>query len=113
MKEIAIKPKEEIRIVDQAEVNKLKAFLGTQILRPGHRCFDIDTTTGEVTEAKIISEAIVLPDKSIGTSRRVIVPEGHVCFNALNKQNAIKKYRNAYNNLLKALEYEKDLPEAQ
>lgn len=83
---------------DKTELHTLKQFekktvlIGSKILRPGHRCFQINNKTLECVEASYHSEVhFNEPNR-----RKVTIKEGHSYVNALNKKNALKVFKRDY-----------------
>lgn len=80
---------DKVKIVKQKQIEKKTIFLGSEILRPGHRCFEVNENTLETKEAEY--ERVVnfnSPD-----TRSIVVSPECVYINALNKSNAIKVYK--------------------
>jgi hypothetical protein len=78
--------------VAQAEAQKKSNYLGSIRQQNGHKCFEINTKTGEVNEANYEQiKAKYTTAKSIGIVRKIIVKEDCLYITALNKKNAIRK----------------------
>lgn len=79
---------------DETELHALKkfekrtVFLGSKLLRPGHRCFEVNNDTKECVEAKFETEVHF----NKPNSRKVVIKENHTYINALNVKNAIKVF---------------------
>lgn len=83
--EISVKKKQEIEYLP----------LGKIIVKRGHTLFEIDTISGEISEAQYhIQSANYELLKGIAQSKigSLIVKKGCVYIPALNKKNALKKY---------------------
>lgn len=81
--------KDEVKLHAEKQIEKKTVFLGREFLRPGHRCFEINTTTLAVTETQY--ERVVYfnePD-----ARKILTKENCVYINALNAANALKVYK--------------------
>ena len=86
----------DIEIVNEVKKQQEKQlkFIGQQRPHSGHKCFEINLSTGEINLAEFKEEAISFEDARNGIisgKRKVIVKEGCVYVTALNKKNAIKK----------------------
>lgn len=101
MKEINKKTKEQTAIIKQAEINKGLKFVGSQRMHRGHTMYQYNTVTGELIEAKMEAEAVMMPERTgfmgikipagIVTKTKVVTVENCQYFPALNRKNAIKK----------------------
>jgi|GEM_PF-2914929 hypothetical protein len=81
--------KDEVKLHAEKQFEKKTAFLRKEILRPGHRCFEVNEKTFETKEAQY--ERIVNfnePD-----TRKIVIKENCVYINALNAPNALKVYK--------------------
>jgi hypothetical protein len=97
MKETELKTKDEVVIVDQKQVEKKRELIGSIRPNQGHQCFELNTETGEIKLAtykqiNINFEAAMLSDRA--STRKVIdVKEKCLYATALNKKNAIKRFK--------------------
>ena len=74
-------------------IKKETKLLGTIKPHRGHKCFEINTLTGEVTDAAYTEESITIMTSSKYTPKRKInVKENCIYITALNKKNAIKRF---------------------
>lgn len=97
MKELKLANIDNVKLHAERQIEKKTVFLGSETLRPGHRCFEINESTLEVTEAQY--ERIVrfnAPD-----TRTIITKTNCAYINALNKANALKVYKKGGRNELK------------
>jgi hypothetical protein len=76
----------------QKQHEKKTVLIGSKILRPGHRCFEVNTQTLEVSDAKFETQVHFNAPKR----RKIIIKESCVYVNALNAKNALKVYRRDY-----------------
>jgi hypothetical protein len=94
---------EKVSIVNQRQVDYEKKFLGSTKLYAGHKFFEINCDTGEITEAQYDEEKSVLKNTRClitnaitGSTtikvKEVITKENHLYIGALNKKSAHKKY---------------------
>lgn len=67
-------------------------FLGSISPKKGHRLFQLDTETGEVTEAHVEGKLIETPDGRKEIRKQVFIREKFLYISALNKKNAIKRF---------------------
>lgn len=67
-------------------------FLGSISPKKGHRLFQLDTETGEVTEAHVEGRLIEMPDGRKEIRKQVFIREKFLYISALNKNNAIKRF---------------------
>ena len=84
---------DKIEIVGQKEVPIEIQFIGSKTLKPGHTCFEINFSSGEIKPADF--EAYYLMDKqAIGGVKRikkVVIKENCYYTNSLNKKNVMKQ----------------------
>lgn len=100
MKEIEVK-KNDLEIVSKInkQQEKQTKHVGRIMPHSGHKCFELDLTTGEVKEASYSEEAVNFTDAKNGIrsiNRKVIVKENCKYLTALNKNNAIKHFSKYY-----------------
>ena len=67
-------------------------FLGSISPKKGHRLFQLNTETGEVTEAHVEGKLIEMPDGRKEIRKQVFIREKFLYISALNKNNAIKRF---------------------
>lgn len=67
-------------------------FLGSVSPNRGHRLFQLNTETGEVTEAHVEGKFIEMPDGRKEVRKQVFIREKYLYISALNKKNAIKRF---------------------
>lgn len=67
-------------------------FLGSISPKKGHRLFQLNTETGEVTEAHVEGKLIEMPDGRKEIRKQVFIREKYLYISALNKKNAIKRF---------------------
>lgn len=89
-----------------APIKKEKVFIGTLRPKKGHKCFEINTLTNDIKEAEYSTNEtayILNPDISVASMRgyvkRILNTKSDcVYITALNKKNALKKYREQLKN---------------
>jgi len=114
MKELNQPIKDKVNIVDQRQVEK-QTLVGTLRPKPGHKCYQLDLSTKEITEAEyrevnveLTKETVsILPgvevinrktDKKIGVTlnagvkKELVVKPNCLYTVALNPKNADKKF---------------------
>jgi hypothetical protein len=67
-------------------------LLGSVSPNKGHRIFQLDTETGEVTEAHVEARIVDLPNGRKEIRKQVYVRDKFLYISALNKKNAIKRF---------------------
>jgi Uma2 family endonuclease len=67
-------------------------FLGSISPKKGHRLFQLNTETGEVTEAHVEGKLVEMPDGRKEIRKQVFIREKYLYISALNKKNAIKRF---------------------
>jgi hypothetical protein len=86
---IELDPKVVVEQQAEKDQRKEKTLLGTIFPHKGHTLYKLDLETEEVSLAKYSSDYNV--DQTI--PKKVIVEEGYYYVSALNKENALKKFR--------------------
>lgn len=67
-------------------------LLGSISPKKGHRLFQLDTETGEVTEAHVEGKLVEMPDGRKEIRKQVFIRDKFLYISALNKKNAIKRF---------------------
>lgn len=67
-------------------------FLGSVTPNRGHRLYQLNTETGEVTEAHVEGKVIELPDGRKEIRKQIFIRDKYLYVSALNKKNAIKRF---------------------
>lgn len=70
------------------QIEKKTVWIGSEVLRPGHRCFQINNETLECIEAEYERE-VHFHDAD---KRKIVIKPNCSYVNALNKDNALKVY---------------------
>ena len=74
-------------------IKKELKLLGTLKPQKGHKCFEINLSTNDVTEATFYdSEITILSSSMYSPKRKIKIKENCIYITALNKENAIKKF---------------------
>lgn len=86
----------DLEIVNEVkkQVEKQLKFIGQHRPHSGHKCFEINTKTGEINLAEFKEEAISFEDAKNGIisgKKKIVMKEDCIYITALNKKNAIKK----------------------
>lgn len=94
MKELEIKEPDKLSVGITQQQTKQKKF---DTLKPknGHKCFELDLATGEITEAKyesINADYISAKEGSKSVHKKVITKDTCLYTTALNIKNADKKF---------------------
>lgn len=94
MKELdpVLEPAKDILQVNaEAPVRKNEIF-GQLHPHKGHRVWELNRRTGEVSQATIEETAIINLDGKVTNNKRVKVKPGYLYLSALNKKSAIKHF---------------------
>ena len=67
-------------------------FLGSVSPSKGHRIYQLDTETGEISEAHVEGKLIELPDGRKEIRKQIFVRDKFLYVSALNKRNAVKRF---------------------
>lgn len=67
-------------------------FLGSVSPNKGHRIYQLDTETGEISEAHVEGKVIELPDGRKEIRKQIFVRDKFLYVSALNKRNAVKRF---------------------
>lgn len=67
-------------------------FLGSVSPNKGHKIYQLDTETGEISEAHVEGKIIELPDGRKEIRKQIFVRDKFLYVSALNKRNAIKRF---------------------
>lgn len=85
------KHKDIIEIVDQSQIEKQKQLLGSVRLKRGHKLFEVNINTQEITEAQYDTQEYAEgTDRNISKRKSLTVKENCIYVGALNKKNVIK-----------------------
>ena len=91
------RPRQELR--QRKQQQKEFKLIGTMKHRAGHILFSINTRTGEVKEAEYVKKSILTWAEALNifhggiVKRNVQIEKDCVYIEAMNKENAMKKYR--------------------
>jgi hypothetical protein len=83
-----INTESEIVVPIKSELN----LIGTLKPNKGHICFEINTTTNEITEAEFFYDVVSMFSSSYERKKKIRIKEDCIYILALNKKNALKKY---------------------
>ena len=67
-------------------------FLGSVSPNKGHKIYQLDTETGEISEAHVEGKVIELPDGRKEIRKQIFVRDKFLYVSALNKRNAVKRF---------------------
>lgn len=90
MKELEKKTEDKIEIVSQTQKKKQQVLQGHLKPKQGHKCFEYNTGTNELSYAKFEKQDVHF-DQKITYRRKVIIKENCIYITALNFKNATKK----------------------
>lgn len=79
--EVVVPIKTELKLIGTLKPNK------------GHKCFEINTITNEICEAEFYEDIVSMFSSSYERRKKLKVKENCVYITALNKKNALKKYK--------------------
>lgn len=91
-----MKELEKYEKVNQEVVIPIKSemkLLGTLKPQKGHKCFEINTITQDINEAEFYEDIVSMFSSSYERRKKLKVKDSCVYLTALNKKNALKKYR--------------------
>ena len=95
MKELEIINKDEVKIVKEVKQEKKIVKLGTIFPHSGHKCFEYNIITNELTLARFSEQAIdytAAQKGEIAKKRKVMTRENCTYITALNYKNATKHF---------------------
>ena len=78
-------------------------FIGNIRHQAGHILFSINTITGEIKQAEFQKEPIItweqakMVNDGVGLPRKVVIEKDCVYIEAMNEENAMKKYHKSFN----------------
>lgn len=67
-------------------------FVGSVTPSRGHRVYQLDTETGEITEAHVEGKIIDLPNGRTEIRKQIFIRDKFLYVSALNKKNAVKRF---------------------
>jgi hypothetical protein len=67
-------------------------FVGSVTPSRGHRVYQLDTETGEITEAHVEGKLIELPNGRNEIRKQIFIRDKFLYVSALNKRNAVKRF---------------------
>lgn len=82
--------KDKVVIETQKEIKKELKFLGSQVIKPGHTLFQVNTKTFDISPAVYESVNAVF-GKQAKVKRTLIVNENCIYIGALNAENVARK----------------------
>lgn len=94
---LILDPQDKTELHAQKEIEKQKKLVGRITPHRGHTLFEINCTTGEITEAEYEVEAIdfkAAANGQMAKTKKVITKENCLYISCLNKTNAKKKFLN-------------------
>jgi len=94
MKEIELLGKDKLQVEEVVPVKSQKKYLGSVTPKRGHKCFEYNLKTKEISLAVFKQSDAFFPtdENSKADGRHIIVRnEGCAYVTALNKKNALKK----------------------
>lgn len=90
--------KEKTEISQQKQHEYQLVYYDTIVPHEGHRIFEIDLVTQEITEAKYdygnyIYDPFWSPKKKASSNGKLIMNQGKAYVSAMNAENALKKFK--------------------
>lgn len=67
-------------------------FVGSVTPSRGHRVYQLDTETGEITEAHVEGKIVELPNGRTEIRKQIFIRDKFLYVSALNKRNAVKRF---------------------
>lgn len=92
MKIITEVVKDKDKIVNQKEVEK-RNIISNLVPQNGHKCFELNLETDEITEADYVEVTTTLDGK---VSKRINIKPNCLYQTALNKKNALKHFKRLF-----------------
>lgn len=74
-------------------IKKELKLIGTLKPQKGHKCFEINTITNEISEAEFYEDYVSMFSSSYERKKKLKVKENCIYITALNKKNAMKKFK--------------------
>lgn len=81
---------DEIKI--EKPIKKETKLIATLKPERGHKCYEINTLTNEITEAEFFDDYVTMFSSSYERKKKLKIKENCFYITALNKKNAFKKY---------------------
>jgi predicted nuclease with TOPRIM domain len=94
MKELKLKDDVNIEISVKKKQQKEKEFIGTIIPHEGHTIYQINDETLEIEKAKFSNTTFIFGGEN---KKEILIMKGCTYVSALNKKNALKKYKKGLN----------------
>lgn len=86
--------KDKIEIVNQEQENYQLNNLGSLLLKNGMKIFEINIKEKTIEDAQYDDEVYKVFEKT--TNRKIIVKENCVYITAINKKNAVRKFKQQF-----------------
>ena len=92
MKEVEKLYKDELKVAEERQIEKKFKLVAQLRPMPGHKCFQLNVRSGEITLAKFKEiKPEFNPNTKVTTWRKTLIQEPDCLYvTALNKKNAIK-----------------------
>lgn len=86
------KHRDTIEVVDQSQIEKQKKLIGSIQLQRGHRRFEVNTKTQEISEVIYdYKEYVVGADRTTSKKKSLTIKDDCIYVGPLNKKNVIKR----------------------
>lgn len=100
--ELLSKEKAKTEIQQEKQQEHQLVYQGTIIPHEGHTLYEIDLSTNNIKEAEYLAQDYVFdldwyPSKKLKVDSKVVMNNGCAYISALNKKNALKKFKNGSN----------------
>ena len=103
MKETEITTKDQVKIVNEKEVEKQLKYLGSMNPNPSHTMFEYEVEANVLRKAKFVEDAAnfveLATSKKVGKIKRIDVKDNCLYVSKLNAKAAIKFFQILLNNL--------------
>lgn len=94
MRELEEKVKVDQEIVADQQQEKKLQFIGSTVVSPGHKLWELDVVSGNIVEASFDTSEVHVnfeENRTVGRKKLIMKP-GCLYASALNKKNAFKKF---------------------
>ena len=91
-----MKELEKINTISEEIVKPIKKelkLIGSIQPQKGHKCFEINIITNEISEAEFFEDYVSMFSSSYERKKKLRIKIDCIYITALNKKNALKKYR--------------------
>ena len=102
MKELELLNQDKLQVSDEKPVEKKEVLIHTFRPQPGQKCWQYNFKTGKVTEAEYQMQNIsyIRAGEKNGVHRKIKMNTDCIYEVAINKENAIRKFRKKISNIV-------------